>query len=728
MTVEFFEKIEGYNKSFDRTKVKIAFEFVAEKYKDTEGSIAYPLEVLEILLPLRPDEDTIIAVLLHDLYVLSFLKDQTVKDLFGPNVLNLLVSLKRLLNLNYGENERSTQIEVLRKMFLTMAKDLRVILIWLAQRLYNMQKLHNFSEDESKSRIAKETMDVYVPIASRLGIYRMKTQLEDLSFKYLHPEDYENINKQVTKFGETRKLAIEAMQQRLQNFLFARGIRAEVMGRLKNVYSIYAKLSKKGGSTLDDIFDLFAMRIILPAKSGNVDHLYTVLGLIHSEWKPVSSRFKDYIAVPKPNGYRSLHTVVLGLSPKDMDQPVEIQIRDEHMHRESEFGVASHWLYKAKKSIVSNLSSHVEWLRGLERIHEFFDSESEVMKEVAVDIFKDRIFVLTPRGEVKDLPLGAIPLDFAYAIHTDVGHKCISAKVNGNVVPLDYSLKNGEVVEIVTRNDATPKLRWLSMVKTGFARNKIKFWFSSQHREKNIKEGKKLINAQLERLKKPVLDPTYSILKNFGGKTLTLLERENILEEIGKGGKLASDIVRKIYPYEKNVVLKKTFVPTDPEFALGEMEKEVLENQVVVAGESSLPIRMASCCGPKMGDKILGYVTRIGKVSIHKYNCKLLDNLNGERILFAEWKKHGGRHSKKIFRVGIKLTVVSRVGLIHDITSAVSDLNINIVDVVIKKGTSGFYNDYFVLDLDNLDKFDQLLDKLEDVKGVMKVVREDRIK
>lgn len=728
MTAELYDKIRSYNPKFDQERVRKAYAFVLEKYKDTEGDTEYCTKVLEILLPLKPDEDTIIAVLLHDLYLLGFLDDEYVKDAFGHPVFLLLAGLKKLTELNYAENDKVSQMEVLRKMFLTMARDLRVILIWLACRLC---KLENpvFMEKADKLRIARETMNVYVPIASRLGIYRIKTQLEDLSFQYIDPVEYKSITKQVEKFGRSRKTSMEAIRYTLERFLRSKGIVAEVSGRFKSVYSIFRKLKRKGFSEVDQLYDLFAIRVILPEETS--DKLYAILGLIHSEWKPISSRFKDYIAVPKPNGYRSLHTVVLGLAPKNMDQPVEIQIRNEDMHREAEYGVASHWLYKDKKNAFG-VDYHAEWLRGLEKVHDAFEGESEVMKGVEVDIFKDRIFVLTPRGEVKDLTVGSVPIDFAYAVHTDVGHRCVMSKVNGALVPLDYELKNGDVVEILTRKDAAPKLRWLSMVRSSFARNKIKAWFSALNKENNLREGRELINKQLERLHKSVLDQNYSVLKNYGGHVLNLSQRESLVEEVGKGAKLASDIVRKIYPYERNLqtndIVSKAASSETVEEKEAKMKNMVLEEQVIVGGESGLPIKIASCCMPKLGDPIVGYVARGNRITVHKNVCRLLGGLDDERMVFANWKGIDMEREKSKCRIGVKLTVVSRVGLIHDLTKIVAAMGINIVDVMIKKASSGLYYDYFLLDLDDLDKFDVLMDKFESVSGVVKVARSDDFK
>ncbi len=713
MTAEMLEKIGNYKKLFDKARILRAFDLVSEKYVYLENTQNCHFNVLEILLPLRPDEDTIVAIILHDLFVLSLISEDTVKDNFGPQVLEILNSLRRIYGLKYAENDKGAQVEVLRKMFMTLAKDIRVILIWLAHRLSSMQSIIQAMSASDSYNFAKETMNVYVPIASRLGIYKIKTQLEDLAFKYLNAQEYERLTEQVKEFTESKGMPIEVVKQQLTVFLRARGIEAEIHGRIKNYYSIFTKLAKKGYFNVDDLYDFFAIRVILPEKD-NYDHLYAVLGLIHSEWKPISSRFKDYVAVPKPNGYRSLHTVVVGMGPKGFEKPVEIQIRDEKMHREAEYGIASHWLYKTNKSSsLEDLNRHVDWIRGLQEIHEFFGSESsDVMKEVEIDIFKDRIFVLTPRGEVKDLPVGAVPLDFAYAVHTDVGNHCVSGKVNGMIVPLDYQLKNGDVVEIVLRNDAVPKLKWLSMVRTGFAKSKIKAWFSGLNKDNNLKEGRKLINAQLDRLNKPKLDQNYSLLKSFGDANLTLSKREALLEEVGRGGKMSSEIIKKIYPYEKilpagvGVSRMKVSSPAKKTKSSSDLP---LEQQVVIGGQTGFSAKIAACCKPTMGQQIMGYVNSRGKrISIHRLNCPVVDVLNREKIIFAEWRGNEAVPSEKGFRIGIELEVLSRVGLIQDIAAVISKMKINILDIIIKRGEEHSHRDYFLLDMNNVNQFDEL--------------------
>lgn len=718
MGAQIYEKIRSYNGTFDRERIKSAFAFAEKLCKEQGRSIECPLYALDILMPLKPDENSIIAVLFKDLYINANLSDETVEKLFGNDVLNILQNLNKLSNLNYVENDEEAKAEIFRKMFVTLAKDVRVILIWLVFRICRFAEMSKNGDEMGKIMAVKNAESLCIPLASRLGIYRIKTQFEDFVFKFSHPKEYEDINNQILKFTKKRKNLIEIIKEKIEIFLKDKGIKAEVSGRIKSAYSIYRKLTEKGLNSIEEVYDFFAMRIVLPNKINSVDKLYMVLGLIHSEWKPLSARFRDYIAVPKPNGYKSLHTVVLGISPKDIDQPVEIQIRDAKMHREAELGVASHWIYKSKSVSKEELDSQIDWIRGLEKVQEFFKSQSEMLTNVDVDIFKDRIFVLTPRGEVKDLPVGSVPIDFAYTIHTNIGHRCVMAKVNESAVPLDYELKNGDVVEIITKKGSVPRLRWLSLVKTGAAKNKIKAWFSSLNKENHVREGRQLINAQLERLKKPVLDQNYSILKNYCGQNLSLFQREHLVEEVGKGEQKATDLVRKIYPYEKELSSKMIQSRAEPNI-------NRTEEDIIIGGEEGLPIKIALCCNPNKGDKIKGYVTRGNRISIHKNGCHMLEQLDRERFIPANWKGFPETPERSKYRVGIKLTTVSRVGLIHDVSRILKEMDINIVDVMIRPASAGLYYDCFLLDLDDLDKFDVLMDKLENIEGVQKVARDD---
>ncbi len=730
MDHKILDTIRTYNKGFDEKKAEGALDLIRNSGVDSIEEHPSYVDIIDFLIPLKPDEDTLIAALLHRVYENDLVDDQIIEDVCGIGVLGILSGVKKLESLIYVENDRASQVENLRKMILVMARDLRVILVALSCRLYKMRNLDGFMNKDEIRSYSAETLNLYVPVCARLGIYTFKSKLEDLAFKYLFSEDYNDIDEQLEKLRSDCKLSIAFIKEQLEGFLEDRGIGAEVSGRIKNHYSIYRKLKRKALSSVNELDDIFAMRIVLPAKKTDngdeiTDHLYAALGLVHGEWKPVSRRFKDYLAVPKPNGYRSLHTVVLGIAPKDMDQPVEIQIRDFEMHRESEYGIASHWFYKEAKGGNFDTHSQAELIRGLEGIRSEFDLDYDVLKEVEIDLFKDRIFVLTPRGEVKELVAEANVVDFAYSVHTDIGNKCVMAKVNGKIVPLDYELQNNDVVEIITKKDAKPKLRWLSMVKTSQARTKIKSWFSSQNKENNVKEGRNLLNAQLERIGKPKLTQNYSVLKNYSKPSLNLSLRESLVEEVGSGAKMASDIIRKIYPYRKSVIDKVVRPRRGKKFV--SLSKQILlEDQILVGGEDGLPLKIASCCKPKLMNKIVGYVTRGQSITIHKQSCPMLDALKSERIIFADWK--GTTKIPRKYLVGINITAKIRIGLMSDITSTISDFDILIRDVSIKRARNDVGEEFFLLEFDELDVFDRLMDKIENIKGVLKVVKDDRTK
>ncbi len=630
----FLKKLENYD--FDLKKIKSAMRLAGE---DKEPA----LRVIMELLPIRPDTETIIAVLLQEPYNKNLLEDEKVSVDFGDQVLHILRGVKALNILNYSRNDRASKLESLRKMFLAMARDLRVILIILTFRYEKMTHFISTLPKNEQELFARETIDLYVPVATRLGMYRIKTKLEDLAFKYSNPDHYNEIKSQLDDIKERCNLSIKNIIEELESFLVDNGIGAQFQGRLKSIYSIYRKLKNKNLSRVNDIVDIFAIRVILPTeydREGNhrVDKLYNTLGLLHSEWKNLSKKYRDYVAVPKPNGYRSLHAVLIGLASGDMDQPVEVQIRDRMMHKDAEYGVASHWLYKTtgNKNWFENLENQSRWLKGLQKIREDLDLEEDILKEVEVDIFKDRIFVLTPKGEVKDLPQGASPIDFAYSIHTEVGNHCMMAKVDKKAVPLDYELKSGEVVEIVTRKDVKPKIQWLSYAKTNLAKSKIKAFFSSLKKQDYLKRGRDLINEQLEKFGKPVLDQNFSVLKNYLDRNLPVPEREDLIEEVGKGFKMASDVVRKCFYGQ--ILTEKVSAEVYPTRERDRPQNLFAEDLVLIGGEEGLPVKFSACCSPKMGDNIFAYVTRGRRISIHKTDCSLYPYLDSERIIPAGWK------------------------------------------------------------------------------------------
>ena len=734
---QLIDRINALGLKINLTRVRMAYEFAhvaheGQKRFSGEPYIIHPLEVAYKLLDFTPDEDMIVAAILHDVSEDTEKTLDDIEELFGPGVRNLVRGLEKLSKVRARVDE--PQVENLRKMFVAMATDLRVILIKLCDRWHNMETLGHVREEKQK-RIAKETMEIYVPIASRLGIYLIKGELEDLCFKFLYPDLYHDIDLQMNKYGKERSKYIDFVSKSLNKFLLDHKFKAKIDSRVKTHYSIYRKLKRKGISDLDDIFDVYAVRIVVPQvynEKGEEDNtiLYQILGMVHSEWTPLAARFKDYVAVPKPNGYRSLHTTVIGLGPKNYNQPVEVQIRTDKMHKEAELGIASHWIYEddgselnssennSKKPKKSVLESKLAWVKALEELQKEVTNNSDLIKDLQTDLFNDRIFVLTPNGDVKDLPAGATPVDFAYAVHSDVGNHCVMAKVNGAIVPLDYELKNGQVIEILTKKNSEPNQYWLSFVKTNGAKNKIKNYFKSKDAEKNQKAGKDLLNKYLERIGKPILDSEYSVLKNYGGKKrLTYRDREKILEEIGLGMILPSQIVKNIYQIDdlltsaEQAVLIKS--PSDNSSSV---------EDIIVDGISGVPYKLATCCKPKSSDEIVGFVNRSKAIMIHKLSCKMLVNNNPSRRIDVRWRS---QMSVKKYRADLVVEFKDRIGMLRDLTNVISNEGVNIVDLSLESYDDGMRVRHLVLEISEFDQLEHVMNKIEQIPNVFSVRKND---
>lgn len=729
--------IRSYLPSINMNRVQQAFHFAQEAHKGQvrysgEPYILHPLGALENLIFLKPDEDAIIATLLHDVPEDT---DRTLDDIekcFGKEVARLTTGLKKL-KLLHSRHTMEGQMENLRKLFLAMAQDLRVVLIKLADRLHNMQTLQ-YVPAEKQKRIALETMEIYSPIASRLGIHEMKWRLEDLAFCYLEPEAFQDITQQFSKHAALRKEHIRHAKHELESCLERERIEGIVEGRAKHLYSIYRKMKKKGRSSLDEIFDLFAMRIILPDRfrqDGEPDYTqcYSVLGCIHNLWIPLVSRFKDYISVPKVNGYQSLHTTVMGLSLKHNDQPIEIQIRTDRMHRNAEYGVAAHWWYKDSEGELvtttsdKDLQKHhlrgkTEWIHSLAQLQQEIQNNSELAESLRVDIFRDRIFVITPRGDVKDLPVGATPVDFAYAVHSEIGHRCHAAKVNGVITPLDSELSNGQVVEIITKKNPSPSRYWLSFVKTNFAKERIKEWYRNLDRDKSIQEGKNFFNQYLQRLGRPMLDASLSLLKLFGDRKA----RERTLEHIGRGSVTPASILRKIFPNDEEFLTPVSVHRNVRDIRLKLHPSKYL--RVLIGGEKNLPHKFSPCCRPAHDDAIVGYVTRGRGVTIHRVGCKMLRRYahRRERFVNAFWVRPD---DEKNLHHNIKLSVFveDRLGALRDLSAAISARGINILNIHSAPGdytsdVQGVIIEFF-LSIVDYEQYERLLDSLEQLPGVL---------
>ncbi|MBU0981081.1 HD domain-containing protein [Patescibacteria group bacterium] len=689
----------------DINEVDRAFEFAKKAHDGQlrfsgEPYITHPVAATQILLDLNPDLACVQACLMHDVTEDTEVTLSEIEQHFGEEVAGLVERMERLSVVKLRKKGR--QDEKWKKLFLGMANDVRIVFIKLSDRLHNMRTLQYVPKEKQK-RIANETLMVHAAIASRLGIYGIKSELEDLCFKFLHPKEYAKLEKQIKKYREKSDENIAFATSEIEQLLMREGVKVRrVEGRMKFLWSIYQKMARKDVDGIDDIYDIFAVRVILPdvflEEKENFSHLYSTLGIIHSNYIPLQDKFKDYVAVPKPNAYRSLHTTVLGLGGSKYKEPTEIQIRTESMHREAEIGVASHWTYKegrvqridSKRSMAlrdalssvqalidkysdieeiviewveryqrmsfedrdkvakllkergisekqlddikkgrslgqlsmqPNLDTQLAWLRGL---------AGDVQSEKSINIYPNKIFVLTPQSDILELPKGSTPLDFAYAIHSEVGHKATHAKVNGKIVPLDYELSNGEMVEIGTRSNAKPSKLWVSMVKTDQAKSKIRNWFNRQDKELHLRVGRDALNKELAALGKPLLDEKLALLKDYGGKARTIQEREELLESVGLKSMTAAQMMKTLFGVEP---VKKRRKPIGAEHV-----KRIQDKGILVTGEENLPVVLSSCCKPKVMDPIIGYVTRGKSIRIHRQNCKELSGLEGERFVSAVWE------------------------------------------------------------------------------------------
>ena len=710
------KKAKSYLPTFDEKRVRAAYELAAKAHEGVyrasgDPYIQHPLEVVDILLSLKPDEDSIVAALLHDVLEDSEISVDELRKNFGESIIPLLKGLEKLRKVYYRGRER--QIENLRKMFLAMAKDIRVILIKLADRLHNMRTLQYLLKKEKQKRIAEETLTIYSPIASRLGIYKIKNELESLCFKFLHPQDYERISKDLDEIlTGVKSNVINVSKQILLKTLKKVNLEAEIEGRIKNLYSIHKKLKKKDKNYVYELYDIFALRVIVDTEA----QCYQALGVIHKHWTPLSRRFKDYIAVPKANGYQSLHTTIIGLCPKLHNQPIEVQIRTREMNEVAEFGIAAHWTYKEQGGSTPIDAEKLSWVQSLVDLHESLKSNAEFIESLSVDIFHDRIFILTPKGDVLDLPHDATPVDFAYGIHTSIGHRCKGAKVNGRIVPLDYKLKNGQVVEIVTGNKEQPNRYWLSFAITNSAKSRIKQWFNTQDRDKILRIGKEMINKKLKQFNKPPLDPNLSLLKTYEGEKLSIRERENVIERVGNGSLNPLDVIKRVLPLDQ--IMKRS--------SKEELAKEVLTEsisfeekpEVLITGEKGHKTQIATCCMPTQDDSIIGYITRGRGVTIHKEGCKVLKGLSPERLIKTSWS------TKKVpqYTAKLRLDRRSRIGLLRDIAEVFASNQSPILDIEnVREEGSDQGHMVLTASLDSFDTLNNIIYQLEGIEGIFSV-------
>lgn len=683
----------------DIQMIEKAFEFAKKLHQgqyrvSEEPYIIHPVEVVKILLDLKADTHTLMAGFLHDILEDTDTQPEEIEELFGTDVLNLVQGVTKLGKLQFKSKEER-QAENFRRLFIAMASDFRIIFLKLADRLHNMRTL-NFMAAAKQQRIAQETLDIFAPLANRLGVGKIKAELEDLSLKYLHPDKYYEIAQLVSQKKAERDSTVQLLIKKIKQDVKKFGIKAEITGRAKHYYSIYNKM-KRLNVQFHDLYDITAVRVIVDTEK----ECYEVLGLIHSQFKPIPGRFKDYIAMPKGNMYQSLHTSVIG--PKQ--KPLEVQIRTWKMHEVAEYGVAAHWRYKEKGSQKANSDTDKQfsWMRKLVEYNKDTTDAEDYVNSVKIDLFSDQVFAFTPNGDVIDLPINATPVDFSYRIHSDVGHRTVGALINGRIAQLDTKLKNGDIVEILTSKVQAPKLGWLNFVVTKQASSKIRQWFKKNKREDHIELGKSTLEHDLT---KQVFD---DFVKSGEiekvAKQMNYQSADDLFAALGYGETTANKIINK---------LKKPSKPKEPVIS-----KEHRASKKDVVGLEGLLYSFARCCSPIPGEPIVGVVTRSKGVTIHRLDCKTLDDIEPERLIDIHWS---GNNKDKTYTTSIRIETAEKSGLLKDIIGAVSDNNTNIIFANAKsKANLGVIE--LGIELDNIETLKRVMTALQNLPDVYSVKR-----
>ena len=731
---ELIASVRKYHPSTDISLIEKAYHVARDAHegqarKSGEPYIIHPLCVAIILAELELDKETIVAGLLHDVVEDTVMTDEQIAQEFGDEVALLVDGVTKLGQLSYDADKVEVQAENLRKMFLAMAKDIRVILIKLADRLHNMRTLKYMTPEKQKEK-ARETMDIYAPIAQRLGISKIKIELDDLSLKYLEPDAYYDLVHQIAQRKSVRDEYVQKLVEEVRQHIKDAGIPAQVDGRAKHFFSIYKKMVNQH-KTLDQIYDLFAIRIIVDS----VKDCYAALGVIHEMYKPIPGRFKDYIAMPKPNMYQSLHTTLIGPT----GQPFEIQIRTFEMHRTAEYGIAAHWKYKeasnnggVSQPMTVTEEEKLSWLRQILEWQRDMSDNKEFMSLLKsdLDLFSDTVFCFTPTGDVKNLPTGSTPIDFAYSIHSAVGNKMIGAKVNGKLVPIDYIIQNGDRVEVITsQNSKGPSRDWLNIVKSTQAKNKINQWFRSELKEENITHGKELLiaSAKSKGINFPDINkPEYQekILRKYG-----FHDWNSCLATIGHGGLKEGQIVNRMYEEYKKDHLACI---TDDEVleTIAENKDKVVQKHsksgIIVKGLYDVAVHFSKCCSPVPGDEIVGFVTRGRGVSIHRTDCINIINLSDmerERLIDAEWQHDEESGNSGLYRAEIKIYGNNRTGLLVDITKVFTEREIDIDSIHSKTSKQGVATIDVSFSTKGREELTSVVERLRQIESIIDIER-----
>ena len=713
---ELYKRLPYYFSAEERLLILRAYLVASDAHREQtrmtgEPYILHPIDVTNILAELQLDADTLAAALLHDVvedsgYTVDYLEKNFNRDIAelvdGVTKLNRIKELSKMRHSVADEKAES-----LRKMFLAMAEDIRVVLIKLADRVHNMRTLEGHAEHKRR-RIARETLEIFAPLANRLGIWQIKWELEDLSFRYLEPVTYRNLSRAMDQKRAERVSWMDETRETLAKALSEAGIKAEINGRPKHIYGIYRKMRRKD-VPFDQIYDIHGFRIIVES----ISDCYATLGVVHSRWRPIPGEFDDYIASPKDNMYRSLHTAVVGSNGR----PMEVQIRTHEMHQLAEFGIAAHWRYKEGKQPNQYLDSKIAWIRQLMEWRQDVTDAQEFISGMKTDVFQDRVYVFTPRGDVIDLPRSSTSIDFAYRVHTELGHRCRGAKVNGRLVPLDFQLQNGDQVEVISAKRGGPSRDWINpnmgYVATTRARGKIRTWFRKQARDENIVSGRQILEKELKRLS--VVQPFEFVARICGFEEL-----DDFLAAIGYGDVTSQTIAQRVIEYERSQQSEE-----EPEQLIKQSpHRTVSIDGVQVAGLDGVLAHPALCCNPVPGDPIVGYVTKGRGVSIHKTNCpnivSLIKRADHARLVEVQW----GAKSEEMYPVSIQVKAYDRAGLLRDVTGLVADEKINMQSA---EAVTGMKNNMAVinatLELSNISQLTRIMTRIEHLPNVLEVRR-----
>ncbi len=717
MLEKLIAKVEQYNPQADMALIIKAYSFGDAAHEGQfrnsgEKFFIHPFHVAMILADLNMDTATIVAGLLHDVIEDTDITYEDMANEFSVEIADLVDGVTKLKKLEY-KTKQENQAENLRKMVLAMAKDIRVIIVKLADRLHNMRTLE-YMTDEKKKEKALETLEIYAPLAHRLGISKIKWELEDLSLRYLEPEKYYDLVEKVSRKRREREAYIQEIIHSLQKQLDDMNIHCEISGRPKNFYSIYKKMAIQG-KDFEEIFDLTAIRVLVDT----IKDCYGVLGIVHTLWKPLPGRFKDYIAMPKPNMYQSLHTTVIG----DEGEIFEVQIRTYEMHRTAEYGIAAHWKYKEGKSKTESFDKKLAWLRQLLEWQSDLKDPKDFMETLKIDFFTDEVFVFTPRGDVINLPEGSTPIDFAYRVHTDIGNSCVGAKINGRIVPLNYQLRNGNIVEIITSvNSNGPSRDWLDIVKSTQAKSKIRQWFKLKDKDTNAIKGKEALEKELKRQGYKVNEILREDwLKSIANKA-SINTVEDLYASIGYGNIRLNQVITKL----KDFYSEYYRTHHEEEF-LKEQTKKTQERKkskgsqgVSIRGIDNIKIRFAKCCNPVPGDEIIGYVTMGRGVSVHRTDCpNVKQSTDPDRFLEVEWNVE----KKASYNAEVQVKAIDRSGLLAELALRINDEDVGLVSLNARANRDKIVLVNMILEINDIEQLEGVMNRIRKIKNVIDVYR-----